>query len=81
MNELSNILQPTSQEIKKRHVAKNKKIRLYQKNTSKEKYKLLDRFLIQPIKKDLTFNELKTLLTSLGYQKIQGSRSRVKFYH
>jgi DNA modification methylase len=36
MNELSNILQPTSQEIKKRHVAKNKKIRLYQKNTSKE---------------------------------------------
>ncbi|VVH58508.1 hypothetical protein BSPWISOX_786 [uncultured Gammaproteobacteria bacterium] len=46
-----------------------------------KKYKLLDRFLIQPIKKDLTFNELKTLLTSLGYQKIQGSRSRVKFYH
>jgi hypothetical protein len=37
-----------------------------------KKYKLLDRFLIQPIKKDLTFNELKTLLTSLGYQKIQG---------
>jgi predicted RNA binding protein YcfA (HicA-like mRNA interferase family) len=37
--------------------------------------------LTQPIKKDLTFNELKTLLTSLGYQKIQGSGSRVKFYH
>jgi hypothetical protein len=30
MNELSNILQPTSQEIKKRHVAKNKKMVLDQ---------------------------------------------------
>lgn len=43
--------------------------------------KLLDRFLAQPIKKNLTFNELETLLMALGYQKIQGSGSRVKFYH
>lgn len=46
-----------------------------------KKDKLLDRFLAQPIKKDLTFNELENLLISLGYQKIQGSGSRVKFYH
>jgi hypothetical protein len=36
MTELSNTLQSTSKEIKKRHVAKNKKVRFYQNNASKE---------------------------------------------
>lgn len=43
--------------------------------------KLLNKFLENPIKNDLTFKELETLLLSLGYIKIKGSGSRVKFYH
>lgn len=46
-----------------------------------KKDKLLKRFLAKPIKNDLTFDELETLLVFLDYQKIQGSGSRVKFYH
>ncbi len=46
-----------------------------------KKDKLLNKFLAQPIKKDLTFEELETLLLSLEYQKIQGSGSRIRFYH
>ncbi len=34
-----------------------------------------------PIKKDLTFDELATLLIALGFIKIEGAGSAVKFYH
>jgi len=32
-------------------------------------------------KKDLTFDELSTLLVACGFIKIKGSGSAVKFYH
>jgi hypothetical protein len=34
-----------------------------------------------PPKKDLTFPELESLLTSCGYVKIEGNGSAVKFYN
>lgn len=46
-----------------------------------KKDKLLKRFLAKPIKNDLTFDELEALLCVLGYKKIQGTGSRVKFFH
>jgi predicted RNA binding protein YcfA (HicA-like mRNA interferase family) len=46
-----------------------------------KKSKLLKKFLVIPIKKDLTFDELSTLLLSCGYIKVEGSGSAVKFYH
>jgi len=45
------------------------------------KDKLLKKFLAKPIRKDLTFDELSTLLLSCGYKKLEGSGSAVKFYH
>ncbi|HIP02576.1 MAG TPA: type II toxin-antitoxin system HicA family toxin [Campylobacterales bacterium] len=45
------------------------------------KNKLLRKFLEVPSKKDLTFEELERLLSSCGYEKIQGKGSAVKFYH
>ena len=45
------------------------------------KDKLIRKFLHIPIKKDLTFSELETLLLSCGFQKLEGSGSAVKFYH
>lgn len=46
-----------------------------------KKDKLLTKFLAIPPRKDLTFKELSTLLISLGFNKIEGSGSAVKFYH
>ena len=46
-----------------------------------KKSKLLKKFLAVPIKKDLTFDALETLLLSCGYRKLEGSGSAVKFYH
>ncbi len=46
-----------------------------------KKDKLLKRFLEIPIKKDLTFDELTTLLISCGFLKIEGAGSAVKFYN
>lgn len=46
-----------------------------------KKDKLIKRFLEIPPKKDLTFNELETLLLSCGFSKIDGAGSAVKFYH
>jgi len=43
--------------------------------------KLLNKFLEIPPKKNLTFDELESLLISLGYKKLEGSGSRVKFYN
>lgn len=43
--------------------------------------KLLKKFLENPIRSDLTFKELSSLLESFGYKKKQGSGSRVKFIH
>jgi len=45
------------------------------------KDKLLKKFLHTPIKKDLTFTELTTLLLACGYVKIEGSGSAVKFFN
>lgn len=46
-----------------------------------KKYKLLKKFLEVPPKKDLTFNELETLLLSCGFFKIDGFGSALKFYN
>jgi hypothetical protein len=46
-----------------------------------KKDKLLKKFLEIPPKKDLTFNELETLLISCGFSKIDGAGSAVKFYN
>lgn len=46
-----------------------------------KKDKLLRKFLAKPLKRDLTYTELRTLLDSLGYREIQGQGSRVSFYH
>ena len=46
-----------------------------------KKDKLLKKFLQTPLKKDLTFSELQTLLMACGFVKIEGSGSAVKFYH
>jgi predicted RNA binding protein YcfA (HicA-like mRNA interferase family) len=45
------------------------------------KEKLLKKFLVSPPKKDLTFEELDTLLQSCGFVKLEGKGSAVKFYH
>jgi len=46
-----------------------------------KKEKLLKKFNTVPPRSDLTYDELKTLLESLGYKKIEGSGSRVKFFN
>lgn len=46
-----------------------------------KKDKLLKRFLENPVKKDLTFNELETLLVACGFIKLEGAGSAVKFYN
>jgi predicted RNA binding protein YcfA (HicA-like mRNA interferase family) len=45
-----------------------------------KKGKLINKFLEKPPRKDLTYQELETLLLSLGYKKVAGAGSRVKFY-
>jgi len=46
-----------------------------------KKDKLLKKFLQIPVLKDLTFQELETLLLSCGFVKIDGAGSSVKFFH
>ena len=46
-----------------------------------KKDKLLTKFLEIPPRKNLTFNELDSLLISCGLRKIEGAGSAVKFYH
>lgn len=46
-----------------------------------KKDKLLKKFLEKPPKKDLTFNDLETLLISCGFFKVDGAGSAVKFYN
>jgi len=46
-----------------------------------KKDKLLNKFLKKPPKKDLTFNELETLLLACGFFRLEGAGSAVKFYH
>jgi len=43
--------------------------------------KFLRKFLQTPIKKELTFSELETLLFALGYVKLDGAGSAIKFYN
>ena len=44
-----------------------------------KKEKLLKRFLELPLRSDLTYPQLEILLISLGYKKVEGDGSRVKF--
>lgn len=46
-----------------------------------KKEKLVKKFTTVPARSDLTYDELETLLESLGYEKIEGSGSRVKFFN
>jgi predicted RNA binding protein YcfA (HicA-like mRNA interferase family) len=46
-----------------------------------KKEKLLKKFLTDPVRNDLTFNELKALLVHLGFEIREGKGSRVKFFH
>ena len=46
-----------------------------------KKEKLLKKFTSFPPRSDLTYDELQTLLESLGYKKIEASGSRVKFFN
>lgn len=46
-----------------------------------KKEKLIKKFATVPARSDLTFDELETLLESLGYKKVEGSGSRVKFFN
>lgn len=46
-----------------------------------KKEKLIQKFTTVPQRSDLTFDELNTLLEYLGYKKIEGSGSRVKFFN
>jgi hypothetical protein len=41
--------------------------------------KLLDKLQSKPSPKNFAWNELRTVLLSLGYKEAQGSGSRVKF--
>ena len=41
-----------------------------------KKEKLLKKFLELPLRSDLTYPQLETLLVSLGYRKIEGDGSR-----
>ncbi len=43
--------------------------------------KLFEKFTKIPPLKDLSFNELETLLTHLEFEKTEGSGSRIKFIH
>ena len=54
---------------------------LDQEECMSKKEKLLKKFTETPPKNDLTYDELETLLESLGYQKVEGSGSRVKFFN
>lgn len=46
-----------------------------------KKEKLMKKFLTVPVRNDLTFNELMTLLEALGFKMVEGNGSRVKFFH
>jgi hypothetical protein len=46
-----------------------------------KKNKLLNKIMSIPIKKGITFREVEALLVGLGYEKIEGSGSRVGFYN
>jgi predicted RNA binding protein YcfA (HicA-like mRNA interferase family) len=46
-----------------------------------KKEKLLKKFFLVPPKKDLTFEELESLLLAYGCVKLEGKGSAVKFYH
>ena len=46
-----------------------------------KKEKLLMKFLTVPVRNDLTFSELKSLLLNLGPETKEGKGSRVKFFH
>jgi predicted RNA binding protein YcfA (HicA-like mRNA interferase family) len=46
-----------------------------------KKDKPIERFMSIPAKKDITFDELSSFLVKLGFDKIEGDGSAVKFYH
>jgi len=46
-----------------------------------KKNKLLYKFKKEPPSKNLIWGELESLLSSLGFEQLQGNGSRVRFYH
>jgi predicted RNA binding protein YcfA (HicA-like mRNA interferase family) len=46
-----------------------------------KKEKLLKKILEIPPRSDLTFKDLQVVLEGFGYKLIEGSGSRVKFFH
>ena len=44
-----------------------------------KKDKLLDKFLEKPVRSDLKWSEVVTLLKNLGFTRLEGSGSRIKF--
>lgn len=44
-----------------------------------KKDKLIKKFLTKPVRSDLTFDELESLFSILGYIKREGKGSRVRF--
>lgn len=46
-----------------------------------KKSKLIKKFLEKPLRKDLTFSELKSLLLSCEFLQLEGAGSAVKFHH
>lgn len=46
-----------------------------------KKDKLLATFMEIPPKKNLTWNDLITLMSALDFEQLEGDGSRVKFYH
>jgi len=45
-----------------------------------KKAKLFRKFLEKPPRKDLTYQELESLLLSIGYKKLEGEGSRARQY-
>ncbi len=46
-----------------------------------KKDKILKKILENPARSDIKYSETENLLLSLGYKKLEGKGSRVKFYH
>jgi predicted RNA binding protein YcfA (HicA-like mRNA interferase family) len=46
-----------------------------------QKDKLFDKIMEKPIRKDITYDEVRSLLNHKGFEEIEGSGSRVKFHN
>lgn len=46
-----------------------------------KKEKILKKFLEKPLRSDLTFKDLETCLSHLGYEIYEGKGSRIRFFN